>query len=106
MDGKVLIIGKVVGWSGGGLKPLPSFKDRYGAVSCKPVFFEVFSGLNFFRFFRCWFDFGKFLEAKIEAKIDFSEVFFRCFFGIDFRSFFYVFLRADLQISCAHAVFY
>ena len=51
----------------------------------------------------------RFWDAKMDAKIDFLEVFFRCFFecvlASIFGRFFHVFLRADLENSCAHAVF-
>ena len=49
---------------------------------------EFFLDAIFFNFFLCWVDFGRVSELKMEAKIDFWEVFFRCFFrvrfGIDF----------------------
>ena len=85
MDGEVLIIGKVVGWSGWVPKGLPSFNSRYGP---RPFFWSFFLDTIFFVFFRCWVDFKEFWEAKMEAKIDFRDVFFLCFFrtrsGIDF----------------------
>ena len=53
--------------------------------------------------------FGRFWDAKMDAKINFLEVFFDVFFDRVLASilgrFFHVFLRADLQNSCAHAVF-
>ena len=88
MDGEVLIIGKVAGWSGRVPKCLTSGWVASLVGDFRSVFFLSF----FFDFFRCWVDFGKFREAKMEAKIDFWEVFFRCFFrvrvGIDFGLFF------------------
>ena len=43
-------------------------------------------------FSRFWSDFNKFREAEMDAKTDFWDVFWRCFFrmrsGIDFGSFF------------------
>ena len=75
----------MVGWFGWVPKGLPSFELRCGPSL---VFWSFFLDAIFFDFFRCWVDFGRFWEAKTEAKIDFWEVFFRCFFrvrfGIDF----------------------
>ena len=42
MDGEVLIIGKVVGWSGGVPKGLPSVEVRTWAVICGGLFFLTF----------------------------------------------------------------
>ena len=47
-------------------------------VSFKTPFFHVPPGF--------WSDFGRFWEAKIDAKIDFWAVFFRCFFGCNLTS--------------------
>ena len=85
MDQEVLIIGRVVGWSGGVPKSLTSGEGIWFPEIIVICFFlKAF----FFDFFRCWVDFGRFWEAKTEAKIDFWDVFFRCFFrlrfGIDF----------------------
>ena len=93
MDVEVLIIGKVVGWSGRVPKGLVGVEARPWSVGSGSVFFlSFFLDTIFFDFFRCWVDFGRFWEAKMEAKIDFWEVFFQCFFrvrfGIDFGSFF------------------
>ena len=55
---------------------------------------------NFLDFFRCWVDFGRVLEAKMEAKIIFFWFFFRCFFrmrfGIDFE---WILGASDLEKS-------
>ena len=60
-----------------------------GLVEALELIFKIGFESDFFRF---WVDFGRFWEAKMEAKIDFWEVFLRCFFrlrfGIDFGSFF------------------
>ena len=73
-DGEVLIIGKVVGWSGVVPEGLPSVKVRCGPWH----FFLRNFGKTFFFFdlFRCWLDFGKVLEPKTEAKIDFHFISF------------------------------
>ena len=89
MDGEVLIIGKVVGWSGGVPKGLRCVSLQWGPWS---FFLAFFPQAFFFDFFRFWADFGWFWEVETEAKIDFWEVFLRCFFrmrfGIDFGSIF------------------
>ena len=85
MDGEVLIIGRVVGWSGGVPKGLPCSRLRCGA---RLFFWSFFLDAIFFDFFRFLVDLGRFWETKMEAKIDFRELFFRCFFrarfGMDF----------------------
>ena len=53
--------------------------------------FNIASGRDF-RGFRK--DFGRFWEAKMEAKIDFCEVFFEVFFECVFASILDVFLEA------------
>ena len=70
-------------------------------LSCGPgrwfpelVFFDFFSKVFFFDFFRCWVDFGRVWEAKMEAKIDFSDVFFHVFFECVFASILGGFLEA------------
>ena len=78
MDGwiEVLIIGKVVGWSGGVPKGLPSGSGAALVGGLRSLFFSTYfrEGLRsvFFRFFV---HFGRFWEAETEAKIDFSAVF-------------------------------
>ena len=89
MDGEVLIIGMMVGWSDGVPKCLSSVMSRALGLEVHSLFFQT----RFREGFRSdFFDFGRFLEAKMEAKIDFWEAFFRCFFrvrfGIDFGSIF------------------
>ena len=83
MDGEVLIIGKVVGWSGGIPKGLTSGPGAALVGESRSLFFSTHfrEGLRsvFFRFFV---HFGRFWEAETEAKIDFSAVFFRCFFRV------------------------
>ena len=60
--------------------------------SMELVFQRFFSKAFFLKFLRCWVNLERFWEAKMEAQIDFGEVFLRCFFrmrfGIDFESFF------------------
>ena len=55
-------------------------------------FFESLLGKAIFGdFFGCWVDFREFLEAKMEAKINSWEAFFRCLrarFAIDFELYF------------------
>ena len=74
MDGEVLIIGIMVGWSGGVPKCLSTVELRAPGHDLHSLFF---SKAIFFDFFRCWVDFGRFWEAKTGAEIDFREVFFR-----------------------------
>ena len=81
MDGEVLIIGKVVGWSGWVPKGLISVDARFGP---RLFFWSFFWNAFFSDFFRCWVDFGRFWEVKTEAKIDFFDVFF-VFFSSAFR---------------------
>ena len=60
-------------------------------------FFKIVSGCVFFAF---WSDFGRFLESKMEANIDFFEVFFHAFFERDLASKFDGFLEGgDLKNS-------
>ena len=85
MDGVVLINGITVGSSGGGPKRISRVVSGVRGLWCIASFFRT-------RFFSIFFDVGSILggfgEAKTEAKIDFWEVFLRCFFrmrfGIDF----------------------
>ena len=65
-DGEVLIIGMMVGWSGWVPKSLVSG----GTPNFHGVFFSrCFVKAYFFVFFRIWFGFGRFGEAKMEVKI-------------------------------------
>ena len=68
MDGEVLIIGKVVGWSGWVPKGLPSCESRYGP---RLFFWSFFLDTIFFDFFRRRVDFGRVLGANMGSKIDF-----------------------------------
>ena len=83
MDGEVLIIRKVVGWSGGVPKGLISGWGAALVGGFWNLFFSTYfrEGLRsvFFRFFV---HSGGFWEAETEANIDFSAVFFRCFFRV------------------------
>ena len=85
MDGEVLIIGMMVGWSGSVPKGLTCVDDR---LFPRLFFWSFFSKAFFCGFLGFSYDFARFWEAKMEAKIDFWEVFFRRFFrvlfGIDF----------------------
>ena len=90
-DEEVLIIGKVVGWSGWVPKSLTSFNYRCVA---RPFFRSFFLDTSFFVFFRRWVDFREFWEAKMDAKIDFWVIFVRCFFECDLTSILIGFLEA------------
>ena len=63
------------------------FVGNFHSVAKQTSFYVAFRS----DFFRCWVDLGRVWEPKMEAKIDFWEVFFRWFFrmrfGIDFGSF-------------------
>ena len=80
MDGEVLIIGKVVGWSGGIPKGLTSGPGAALVGESRSLFFSTHfrEGLRSVFFDFCV-HFGGFWEAETDAKIDFSAVFFRCF---------------------------
>ena len=84
IDREVLIIGKVVGWSGGVPKGLPCGELRSWSVSSGACFFRLVfewaSEAIFFDFLRFLMDFGWVLEAQMGAKIDFFGVFLGCFF--------------------------
>ena len=89
MDGEVLITGMMVGWSVGVPKCLTSVSSRALGLGLRSLFFQT----RFREGFRSdFFDFRRFLDTKMEAKIDFWEAFFRCFFrvrfSINFGSFF------------------
>ena len=67
---------------------------------------SFFQDAIFFDFFLCWVDLGRFWEAKTEAKIDFWEVFFRCFFRVRFGIDFLWFLGgSELEKSIKTIVF-
>ena len=72
MDGEVLIIGKVVGWSGGVPKSLPSGDSRAPGLGSHSLFFGVFLEGDFFSMFA---DLDEILEGlgrpKWELKIEF-----------------------------------
>ena len=51
MDGEVLIIGRVVGWSGGVPKSLPSVVARTPGLGFHSLFFGVFLEGDFFSIF-------------------------------------------------------
>ena len=81
MDGEVLIIGMMVGWSGGVPNGLPCDGSRVrGLISIASDFHSFFWKAFFFGFFRSWVDFGRFWEAKTEAKIEFSGSCLHCAF--------------------------
>ena len=79
-----------------------------GKSRCVPrlFFWSFFLDAMFFTFFRRWVDFGRFREAKTWAKIDFRDVFCRCFFrmrfGIDFG---WIFGGSELETSVITIVF-
>ena len=76
-DGEVLIIGMMVGWSGGVPKGLPCAESR---LFPRLFFWSFFSKAFFFGCLGFWCDLGRFWEAKTEAKIDFWDFFFDVFF--------------------------
>ena len=106
MDGEVLINVFIVGSSGGSLKRIFFVISGVWGLSCIASFFRT-------RFFSIFFDVGSisggFWEVKTEPKSCFFgfffDVFFECVLASILGRFFLVFLRADLQNSCAHAVF-
>ena len=60
MDGEVLIIGRVVGWSGGIPKGLTSGGVRTWSVSCGGFFFSTYFRAGFWSvFFRFLVHFGR-----------------------------------------------
>ena len=68
MDGEVLIIGRVVGWSGWVPKSLTCGEGSQGAWLC----FTSFFGEGFFwRFLAIWCRFEGFWEAQMGIKIEF-----------------------------------
>ena len=72
MDGEVLIIGRVVGWSGGVPKSLVSGEARTPGLELHSFFFRVFlEGDFFFDFCGFRLDFGRFWEAQMGVKIEF-----------------------------------
>ena len=77
MHGEVLIIGMMVGWSDGVPKCLPSVMSWALGLGVHSLFFQP----RFREGFRSDFlDFGGCLEAKMEAKINFFDVFSDVFF--------------------------
>ena len=103
LDGEVLIIGMMVGWSGGVPKGLVSVR---GFGLRKWFFFAFFRRPFFSDFFRCWVDFGRFWEAKTEAKIDFWDVCFQCFFRVSFGIHFgWIFEASEPEKSIKTSVF-
>ena len=85
MDGEVLIIGKVVGWSGWVPKGLTCGEGPQGAWS---LIFTLFFDGGFFVFFSMLGRFGEVLGGQNGGQNRFLGCFFRCFFrlrfGIDF----------------------
>ena len=87
MDGEVLIIGKVVGWSGGVPKGLSSGGSRAWSVISGACFFRLIferaSGAFFFDFLCILEGFGK---PKRRPKSIFQPFFFDAFFECVFAS--------------------
>ena len=85
MDGEVLIIGKVVGSSGGVPKGLPCVEVRTWSLRCGPCFFRLIferaSGAFFLIFGAFWGGFGR---PKWRPKSIFRP-FFSMFFSSAFR---------------------
>ena len=77
MDGEVLIIGKVVGWSGWVPKGLPCCKLRCGARLFFSSFFLDAIFLIFFDVGAIWGGFGR---SKRRPKSIFGRFFFDVFF--------------------------
>ena len=88
MDGEVLIIGMMVGWSGGVPKGLVSSNSRWVAVITEPGFFEFFFDADLFRFFHFWWILGGVGRPKRRRKSSIGrfcvDIFFRVRFGIVF----------------------
>ena len=85
MDGEVLIIGRVVGWSGGVPKSLPCGHLRTPGFGSHSLFFGVFLEGDFFStFFHLGGILGGFGRPKWKQKSNFekfSAVFFSSTFG-------------------------
>ena len=96
MDGEVLIIGKVVGWSGGVLKSLVSCDFPRVPVRCIAFFFRVFVfEKDFFSivFYFLWI-LGGFGEPKWRPKSIFGSFFFDFFWDCVLASILGGFLEA------------
>ena len=88
MDGEVLIIGKVVGWSGGVPKGLVCVEVRPWSVICGGFFFQLIferaSGAFFFIFGAFWGVLGSHNGSQNRILRRFLQCFFRVRLGIDF----------------------
>ena len=106
IEREVLINGIMVGSSGGGPKRISRVIPGVWGLRSIASFFRT-------RFFSNFFDVGSILGGFWEVKTEpkscffgfFFDVFFECVLASILGRFFLVFLRADLQNSCAHAVF-
>ena len=107
MDGEVLIIGRVVGWSGGVPKSLVSGVARTPGLESDSLFFGVFLEGDFFSIFA---DLGGILgglgRLKWEQRSNFarfSAAFFSSTFGNRFFNDFFLFFSMSNLDFCAHS---
>ena len=107
MDGEVLIIGRVVGWSGGVPKSLTSGEVRTLGFDFQSLFFKVFLKGDFFSIFA---DLGEILGGfgrprwkpkSIFVKI--FSIFFLNMFGNRFFADFFLFFSSSNLDFCAHS---
>ena len=107
MDGEVLIIGRVVGWSGGVPKSLTCGDFRTLEFGSHSLFFGGFLKGDFFSIFadlgEIWGGFGR---PKWELKSNFerfSTAFLLSTFGNRFFSDFFLFFSRSNLDFCAHS---
>ena len=107
MDGEVLIIGRVVGWSGRVPKSLVCGDLRSPGLDLHSLFFGVFLVGDFFPIFadfgEIWGGFGRLKWAQKSNFGRFSVAFFSSTFGNRFLGDFFLFFSRSNLDFCAHS---